>query len=195
MNAKSILEFLLEKIKSIKNYKLLLGIFISIIMLLILFYPIIDANFLYYKRINNRIDILDKITKLDEEKINTNDNLKKEYSSILKEVDSKKNNYLNNVIFKEKNKENSKIKFGAMAWLFLIISIVLPFMKDAKKNKRLTLNNIFAAIFCWLIAYIMGIVGEKIPTIINVWVNVVLYQFILIFISYCISTSGKKKSK
>ena len=192
MNAKSILEFIFDRVKVVKNYKLLFGLVISAIVILILFYPIIDANVLYYKRINNRISILDKITKLDEDKIDKNENLKKEYNSILKEMNSKDNNYLNNIIYKEKNEENNKTKFGAMAWLFFIVSLIVPFTKDNKKNKRFTLNNIFAGIVCFVIAYVMGIIGEKIPTIINVWVNVILYQIILFFISYCIATAGNK---
>lgn len=51
-------------------------------MMLILFYPIIDINFLYYKRVNNRINILEKFSNLNLEKIQ-NEYLSNEYNSIL----------------------------------------------------------------------------------------------------------------
>lgn len=73
---------ILEIFKSIKNYKILVWIFILLVMMLILFYPIIDINFLYYKRVNNRINILEKFSNLNLEKIQ-NEYLSNEYNSIL----------------------------------------------------------------------------------------------------------------
>ena len=71
-------EILLGVLKKSKNYKLIAWIFILVILLLIVFYPIIDANFLYYKRVSNRIEILEKITNIEEEKLDENDKLKKQ---------------------------------------------------------------------------------------------------------------------
>lgn len=39
--------------------------------------------FLYYKRVSNRIEILEMITNIEEEKLDKNDKLKDEYNSIL----------------------------------------------------------------------------------------------------------------
>lgn len=46
-------EILLGVLKNSKNYKRIAWIFILVILLLIVFYPIIDANLLYYKRVSN----------------------------------------------------------------------------------------------------------------------------------------------
>lgn len=43
-----------------KGFKLIAWIFIIVIILAIVFYPIIDANFLYYNRTNKRIEIIQK---------------------------------------------------------------------------------------------------------------------------------------
>ena len=104
-------EILLGVLKKTKNYKLIAWIFILVILLLIVFYPIIDANFLYYKRVSNRIEILEKITNIEEEKLDKNDKLKDEYNSILGEISDKENNYLNNIFITEDSNKNNKIKF------------------------------------------------------------------------------------
>ena len=66
-----------------KNYKKLAWIMIVIFLLIILLFPIIDANFLYLKRVSNRVDVLEKITKIDTEVLEKNDILINEYNSIL----------------------------------------------------------------------------------------------------------------
>ena len=70
-------DIFLNILKDSKNYKKIAWIFIIGILLLVVLYPIIDANFLYYKRVSNRIDILENVSKIDENKINQNDKLKK----------------------------------------------------------------------------------------------------------------------
>ena len=94
-------DIFLNILKDSKNYKKIAWIFIIAILLLVVLYPIIDANFLYYKRVSNRIDILENVSKIDENKINKNDKLKKEYNSIIEEISEKENNYLNNIFVNE----------------------------------------------------------------------------------------------
>ncbi len=56
---KDIFNNFLEKIlNEKKSFKLIAWIFIILIILSIIFYPIIDANFLYYNRTNKRIEII-----------------------------------------------------------------------------------------------------------------------------------------
>ena len=52
-----------------KGFKLIAWIFIIVIILAIVFYPIIDANFLYYNRTNKRIEIIQKIVNINENDI------------------------------------------------------------------------------------------------------------------------------
>ena len=64
-----------------------LGIIIIILLVSILIlFPFIDTNFFYSNRIKNRINILQEITELDMDKINQDENLLKEYNSIIKEI-------------------------------------------------------------------------------------------------------------
>lgn len=93
-------EIILSILKDSKNYKKIAWLFIAAILLLVVLYPIVDANFLYYKRVSNRIDILEKISKIDKNEIYKNDKLEKEYNSIIEEISDKENNYLNNIFVK-----------------------------------------------------------------------------------------------
>lgn len=161
-------------------------------MLAIILYPIIDANFLYYNRTNQRIEIIQKIVSIDENEVKKDRRIEEEYNKILNDMSSQDNNYISNIIQKETNKRNNIAKFISGAWLFCLVGIIMPFSKDKKTGKRLSWNNILAAIFCFGIAWILGYICYKIPNIINFMVNIILYQIILIFLAYTISTSGKK---
>ena len=184
-------EIILNILKDTKNYKKIAWLFIIAILIIIVLYPIIDANFLYYKRVSNRIDILEKISKIDKKEINKNDNLEKEYNSIIKEISEKEDNYLNNIFINEKTFKNKAIKFFSAAWLFIIVGLILPFTKDKNKGKR-TWTNLLSGILCIVIACLFGYFGYKIPTIINIVVNVILYQIIMIYLAYTIATLGNR---
>ncbi|MHC1694194.1 MAG: hypothetical protein AB9835_02725 [Eubacteriales bacterium] len=74
------------------------GFRIFIIMIIVFFfiiYPFIDANLFSYNRIEKRIKILQEIQNINLDKIE-NSILKKEYNSILSEIDKQKEmNFLN----------------------------------------------------------------------------------------------------
>lgn len=178
---------IVEIIKKAKNYKALAWIFIIIILLLIIFYPIIDANFLYYKRVSNRIEILEKITDIEEERVKSNSKLKDEYDSIINEISEKEDNYLNNIFITKETKINNIIKFISNAWIFILVGIIVPFTKDKVKGKR-TFMNFISGIVCLAMATLFGYIGYKIPTIINVFINVILYQIVMIYLTYTIAT-------
>ncbi len=175
-----------------KGFKIIAWIFIILLILAIFLYPIIDANFLYYNRTNKRIEIIQKIISIDENAIKKDKRIENEYNSILEDMNNQSNNYINNIFQKETNKERNIAKFLAGSWIFILVGIIMPFTKDKKNGKRFTLNNIMAGIFCFVIAGILGFICVKIPNIINFGVNIVLYLIILIFLTYTISTSGKK---
>ena len=48
-----------------KNAKIFWAIILGVFVIFLLLYPYIDANYLVYNRISQRVDILDKITKLN----------------------------------------------------------------------------------------------------------------------------------
>ena len=184
-------EIILNILKDTKNYKKIAWVFLVGILLVVVLYPIIDANFLYYKRVSNRIEILENVSKIDENRINKNDKLKKEYNSIIEEISEKENNYLNNIFVNETSFKNKTIKFFSAAWLFIIVGLILPFTKDKIKNKR-TWTNFFGGMLCIGVGCLFGYFGLKIPTIINIIVNIILYQIIMVYLAYTIATSGNK---
>lgn len=186
-------EIILEFLKNNANLKNVAWVFIIGVLLLIIFYPIIDTNFLYYSRVSNRVDILERVSRLDENEIRKNENLEKEYNSIIKEMSEKENNYLNNIFIKETSLTNNIIKFVAAAWLFIIIGIVIPFTKDKKTGKR-SRKNLSGGILCVIFGIFIGYIGYIIPTIVNITVNIILYQCIIIYLAYTISKYGNNIS-
>ena len=109
-------------------------------------------------------------------------------------MNNQSNNYANNIFQKETNKGRNIVKFLAGSWLFILVGIIMPFSKDKNKGKRLTLNNVFSEILCFAIAGLLGFVCVKIQNIINFGVNIILYQIILVLLTYTIATSGKSNS-
>lgn len=175
-----------------KGFKLIAWIFIIVIILAIVFYPIIDANFLYYNRTNKRIEIIQKIVNINENDIKRDSRIEEEYNSILNDMNSQSNNYISNIFQKETNIGKNIAKFISGSWLFIIIGIIMPFTLDKNKGKRFTINNIIGGIICILIGIMLGFVCYKIPNIINFLINIILYQIILMFLVYTIATSTKK---
>ena len=103
-----------------------LGIILIVVFVsgLILF-PFIDTNFFYSNRIKNRIEILQKITELDMDKINQNENLMKEYNSIVKEITESDNNYINKVLDNNENDHTiGKFISGGIIWWLLGIIVL-----------------------------------------------------------------------
>ena len=190
---KSIFNNILEKIiNEKKSFKLVAWIFIAAIILAIIFYPIIDANFLFYNRINKRIEIIQKIVNIGENDIKRDPRIEEEYNSILNDMNLQSNNYISNIFQKETSIGKNIAKFISGSWLFITIGIVMPFTLDKSKGKRFTFNNIMSGVLCLIIGAILGFICYKIPNIINFVVNMVLYQIILIFLAYTIATSGKE---
>ena len=175
-----------------KNFKIIAWIFIILIILAIVFYPIIDANFLYYNRTNKRIEIIQKITSIDENEIKKDKRIEEEYNSILDDMNSQSNNYISNIFQTETDKGRNIAKFVSGSWLFFILGLIMPFTVDKNKGKRLSFNNIMGGILCLIIGGILGYVCLKIPNIINFAVNIILYQIILIFLAYTIASTSKK---
>lgn len=65
-------------------------------------------------------------------------------------------------------------------------------MKDEKTGKHFSKNNLIACVFCLIIGVALFFAGMKIPNIINLGVNVILYNIIVIFLIYSISKQTSK---
>ena len=109
---KDILNTVFQKlVNEKKGFKLIAWIIIILIILAVIFYPIIDANFLYYNRTNKRIEIIQKIVNINENDIKRDSRIEEEYNSILNDMNSQSNNYISNIFQKETNKEKNIAKF------------------------------------------------------------------------------------
>ncbi len=164
-----------------------LGVIIIILLasILILF-PFIDTNFFYSNRIKNRINILQEITKLDMDKINQDENLLKEYNSIIKEINESNNNYINKVLNNNKNEHFvGKFISGGILWWMLGV-FMLFFYNIFNKEKTTEGKNwgtrIGGFILCILIGAFIGLICSIIPIIYNKWVNYIIVPIIVLIL-------------
>ena len=124
-----VLPDILNKIFVTKNYKKLVWIFIGILMLVILIYPILDANLLYHTRETQRISLLQDLTSLDQDAIRSDSRLLAEYDAILDDLAMNRSREVSQVINFNDN-ANGWIKFISGAWLFVLVGLVILFGKN-----------------------------------------------------------------
>ncbi|MBE6147373.1 MAG: hypothetical protein E7168_03440 [Firmicutes bacterium] len=173
-----------NKIFNMDKRKLGITIIVLLVTILILF-PFIDTNFFYSNRIKNRIDILQKITELDMDKISQDENLLKEYESIVKEINESDNNYINKVL--NNNKDDNTIgKFISGGILWWILGIVMLFFynifnKDDKNGKNWG-TRIAGFILCLIIGGLIGLICSIVPTIFNIWVNYIIIPILVLIL-------------
>ena len=173
-----------NKIFNMNKRKLGITIIVLLVAILILF-PFIDTNFFYSNRIKNRIDILQKITELDMDKISQDENLLKEYESIVKEINESDNNYINKVLNNKKNDHTiGKFISGGLLWWILGIIMLFfynTFNKDDKASKNLG-TRIAGFVLCVIIGGLIGLICSIIPTIFNIWVNYILIPIVVLIL-------------
>lgn len=157
----------LEKIATGEKRRIFFAVLIVLVILGMIIFPYIDANFLYYSRIEKRIDNLTSMVELTSRPIEQNEILYAEYCSILEEMSGARENSLfgnENVI--ESRKINF-IKFLGGSILWIIVGMVMIFNK--KKGERfsfkLLMNNLLASIVCLIIGGVLGYAFLNVPTI------------------------------
>ena len=184
-----------EKIVSGEKRRLFFAILIIVVLLGIVVFPYIDANFLYYDRIEKRIDNLSSLVSLSGEPLENNEILHEEYLSILEEMKTARENSLFDGGKVENSKHDLAWKFAGGAILWVIVAIVLAFPKKKVERRPLKqwINNIAAAFFCLVIGAILGSIFVYIPTIGSVELNFVLSPVLQIIILWLILDSPKKK--
>lgn len=132
---------------NLKNPKLYVGLFIILIAGVLLF-PYIDANWLYFGRVEKRIEILDQISKLDKETIGDNPILVDEYNSILQEISKQKDGSIGSIFITENSKEVKRNKFiwgGFLCWTLSIICLFINMEKSWYKILGFILFGLFGA--------------------------------------------------
>lgn len=172
-----------SKILNMNKRKLGVSVIIAFVSILILF-PFIDTNFFYANRIKSRIDILQKITELDMDKINQDKNLAKEYESIVKEINESDSNYINKVLNNNKNDHTiGKFISGGILWWLLGIIVLFfynVFNKEDNKKGKNWGTRIAGFILCAIIGGLIGLICSIIPTIFNIWVNYIIIPILVL---------------
>lgn len=171
-----------------KNPKLYVFLLVILLTVLVLF-PYIDANFFYYNRVNDRIDILTKVSEIDVEQIRENEILYKEYTSILNEIEKQSVGSVGSVFIKEADNTVNLIKFitgGALVWL---VALFCLFIKGFKNwGYRILGFVVFVGLGC-----VFGLLAKAIPTIANPMINFVGFPVLLIIVIALLATGGKNK--
>lgn len=179
-----IFEFIKNNLKNPKLYTFLV-IFIIVVLLL---FPYIDANFFYYSRVEKRIEILSKVSELDPEQLANNPILKSEYDSILNEIGKQKDGSLGSIFKTNNSPQETAWKFimgGILSWL---IAIICLFMKN-----QIWRNRIITFVCMAIIGVLLGWFFSMMPTIIDPMVNYVTAPILQIVLIGLIATSGSKK--
>ena len=182
------MDLLIKKILEIATgikAKIFWAVILTIIVLLLLLYPYIDANFLIFSRINKRIDILERITKLDTDKIGSNSALQNEYNSIIEEIIAIQDKSVGSIATRQDTTNEKTIKFISGGILFWFISLFVLFQKNKRESISIfkkIFNNLMTTALCVGLGYLLALVGRSIPTIINVWINAIAFPCIQIAI-------------
>lgn len=161
-----------------------------IIALFILLFPYIDANFLYYNRVNNRISIIEKMSTLDMEKVKENQILQHEYDNILAEIEKQSAGSLDRIFIQETNSKVNTVKFitgGAVFWLFSICCFFINTFDDISER-------LIAFFLVGIIGTFLGFVARALPTIVSPIINYICFPLLTILIACLLVTDSSKKS-
>ena len=176
------------------------GIFWSVLIVLliavVIVYPYIDANFLYYDRIEKRIDNLQKLVELTGEPLYENADLNKEYYSILKEMEIAREKALSNATNSEDSLHDRCVKFfaGAGLWYVVAIAVLFTKKKTEKWSFRKVFNNFCSTILCLGIGTGIGWVFTLIPTLGIVEVNAVLTLILEVVVLWLLIEQPKNRT-
>lgn len=197
-----IIEELVELFK--RNYKRpRLWLFIVIILfIVVLIIPYIDSNFFYFSRMEKRINVLEKVMALDEEKINSNQAYIDEYQRILQEMEQQGERSINSLMNKfiiqinyitsmGNGEGNRVIKFLSGAFWLLLITACVPFMNTFKRRSDKLLAFVLLLIMSGIIGWIFSMVPVIIFPMVN-YIGVPLLQIIAVII--IMVKSNKKKT-
>ena len=154
-------------------------------------FPYIDAKFLYYNRVEKRIEILNQISQLDQESFENNPVLKNEYDSILNEISKQKDGSIGSIFKTNVSSTEKQWKFitgAAISWVFAFVCFFVKFEKVSYR--------IVGIFLCILLGVILGIVSSLIPTIITPIINYIFSPILqIILVGLLTANSNKKKEE
>ncbi len=175
-----------NNLKNPKLYALLLALTIVFFLL----FPYLDANIFYYKRINDRVEVLEKVSALDSDLIAENSTLKTEYERILVEISNQPESMVSSILTKENSISATIAKFISGGFLFWVIAFCCFGLKGFKNFGYKLLGFVMFLI----IGVLFGFIAKAIPTIFNPWVNCIGFPIILIIFAALLLTSNKKST-
>ncbi len=187
-----------------KNYKsprLWLGIFLLIFCFMLLF-PYIDSNFLYFSRMEKRINLLKNVMTLDQIQINSNSVYLNEYESILQEMEQQEDKtinsvmnkvyaYVDNIYDEGRSQGNTLLKFLTGAIWCILVTLCVPFMNTFKKMA----DKILAFIMLIVITVVVGYICVLIPIIYKPMVNYVGIPLLQIILVCAFVRNSNKKNR
>lgn len=175
------------------------GIFWAVMIVVLLaayvFFPYIDAHFLVYNRIEQRIDNLGKLVDISGGSVESNDSLAAEYKSILGEMDKARETLEDGKVGTGDSRDVTVKKFIGGALLGVLVAVMGLFSPNPEGRMTLPyflMNNIPACGFGILLALGLGYLSTFIPTLWSVWVNVILSPVIQSAILILISSSSEQ---
>lgn len=182
------IEKIFDVVKSnLKNPRLYIFLLVVMLVFLLLF-PYIDANFFYYRRVNNRIDILTKITAIDRVKVQENEILKQEYDNLLTEIEKQTDGSIGSVFVKETDPRVQQMKFITGGSLIWITAVAVLFSKANTKK-----NRIISFVVLIIVGFLTGGISKIIPTIITPMVNYVGFPLLIIILVALLMTGNTEK--
>jgi ABC-type sugar transport system permease subunit len=162
-----------------------------LLILFIIVYPVIDTNFLYFNRIDNRIDVLTSLQNLDTEFVHSNKVIEEEFTNILSMISNQDESLFldnGNIISRSTSDTMKVLKFiSGSIWIWLMI-LFSPFIfKEFKK----TLQGILVLIICVLL---LGGLGLLIPSFNLQLINYIGFPLLqlIILIGFVYKYSEKK---
>lgn len=186
MNEK-LFDLVKDNLKNPKMYAIILLMGIVFFWL----FPYIDANIFYYRRINDRVDILTKVSALNENIINKNEIIKSEYESILSEISEQPESTMTRILSKETSSRMTTAKFISGGIIFWIIAFACFGIKGFKNIGY----KIIGFVIFVIIGIVFGFIAKSLPNVFNPWVNCVGFPIALFVIAALFITSNNKAPK
>lgn len=178
-----------------RRSRLFWAIVIVVVIFSVIIYPYIDANFLYYDRIERRIDNLQKLIELTGKPLEENEELNKEYLSIVAEMETAREKALSNATNVQDSKHDKLVKFlsGAGLWLIVAVGVLFTKKKGEKRTLRRFFNNLLSAVVCLGMGSLMGYIFTYIPTLGSVDINAIFAPVVQLVVVWLIMDAPNKK--
>lgn len=160
----------------------------------IIIFPYIDANYLYYDRIERRINNLQALVDLTGIPLQENEDLYAEYESIIEEMESAREKALSNTANNKDTIQDRRVKFlsGAGLWYIVALMVLITKKKTEKWSFKRIFNNFCSTVLCVGIGSGIGWVFTLIPTLGLVGVNVGLTIILEVIVLWLLIEKPKK---